>query len=419
MKVDAVGSALELFFFFYVTYVLLDVKREDIPKYLLGYALSLIVVIVSNAYLSSIASFVYVMVMVFLLMWLLHEPFFKVLVTFVVATVLLMLIEMLLILILGPFIGTISYFVPVMLVITNGVMFIVVRRYKKALKANIDKYELRFMNYLMINIFFYVFTLKVVWDYNSEAFTDNMAQFLILVLLSIFVNYFAYKEVARISERNKRLEFQDEMHQTLEEVISEVKTRQHEYKNHLSTVQGILNTHEPDEACERIRSFLGDLLEIDSVDTHVLGVDRNIVRAVLFSKNNEADVAQIKMTYDVRCALSGIQMLDYEISIMLNNLLSNALDAAKQETDAERYVHLEVGFDKKHELYYFETRNSGRYVDAAQIPNFTTKFFSTKKKDAKERGIGLWTVRSLACKHSGSVEMGFEGDAFIVRVTFK
>ncbi len=413
---EIIGTLLELSVFFYIFYKLLDIKKTELIKYIGLYLSMTALVIVSNHYFLGYGAFLYVFTLIFVFKWFSKESLFKVLFIFVSSMISLLLLEIIMIPVIG--FATENEFVitVIALLIANIIAVIVMHFFEEALKGHVQKYENRYINFIAINIFLYAFIYKILWDYDEAIVRDNMVYFGIAMLLLLIVNYFVHREVASISERNKALEVQEQMRETLEQMILEIRSKQHEYKNNLTTVIGILETSPPEEASHKINDFLKEVYTHDAFDSELLQMDRDIVRAVLFMKGSEARDRGIEFDYDCLVSLKELSVLDYEVSLVLNNLINNAFDAVQD--DEYPKVALEIGYDNQFQCFYFKTKNAGKSVDPAFLHKLADKNFTTKSDKKKTRGFGLWTVKNIAKKYNGHLELYFEGEDIVIRVLF-
>ncbi|MBF4695871.1 sensor histidine kinase [Fusibacter ferrireducens] len=416
MANEIIGTLLELSIFFYIFYKLLDLDKKDLRQYLLIYIGMTTLVIVSNHYFLGYGAFIYIFAFIFVLKWFTQESLFKVLFVFVSSMIALLCVEIVLIPLLGMITTAEVVVTIISLAIANILMVVLIQLFEAPLKSYIQKYENRYINYIAINIFLYAFIYKILWDHDESLVRENMLYFGIAMFLLLVVNYFVYREVATISERNKALEVQEQMRETLEQMILEIRSKQHEYKNNLTTIIGILETNPADEACLKIENFLNDVYVYDGFESDLLQIDRDIVKAVLFMKRSEAREKGIHFTYDCQVSLTALSVLDYEISLVLNNLINNAFEAV--QFDDEPWVRLEIGFDAKEKAFYFQTKNAGHSVEPAHLLKLSDKNFTTKSAEKKTRGFGLWTIKNIAKKHNGHLELYFENDDIVIKVLF-
>ncbi len=412
---EVFGTLLELSVFFYVFYKLLDLEREKRFSFVLIYLGMTALVVVTNKYLLGYGAFIYLFALLFIVRWFADQSLFKVLFVFVSTMIGLLLSEIVLIPVVGLFYDEEIVVTLISLAIANGIAVVLVHFFEEWFKQQVQKYQAKYINFIAIHIFLYAFIYKVIWDYDESIVRENMIYFGVAMVLLLSVNYLVHREVANVSERNKALEVEEQMRETLDQMISEIRSKQHEYKNNLTTIIGILETNPPDVAGEKITEFLEDVYIHDAFDSKLLNIDRDIVKAVLFMKKSEAQGRGIEFRYNCINQLKDMKLLDYELSLVMNNLINNAFEAV--ERDDEPIVELEIGYEPEG-LYFVQTKNAGHHINPAHLTKLTEKNFSTKSPDRKNRGFGLWTVKNIAKKNNGKVDIHFDRDDIVIKVLF-
>lgn len=409
------GTLVENGILVYVMARLLDIKKDKVSP-LLGFAfLWTVLSIVLQRQMPEYSPFVIFPLFLVGMRQISKESFFKVFFTFLIFTLLMLVIQLPLV----PVYHLLGESLMGLLVVLSIVAIafqLILYKWEGMLKYHIQKYENRYINYLALNMVLFIFLFKIVYDFDQSILVENFGYFFLLMGLVLFINYYIYREVALISERNKLLEVQDEIRAPLEHLISEVKSNQHEYKNHLNTILGILETSSADAASERIKGYLTDINDVELVTESLIHVGRDIVKAVLFVKHNEAVAQSIPLYIKIQSDFSLVSMLDYELSIVMNNLINNALEAV--ENEAVKDVLVELGYDEEKKKHYILTGNHATALDLSLIGKFAQKEFTTKEVGGEKRGFGLWNVNNILKKYQGGLEVQVQKNKLLVKAYF-
>lgn len=409
-----IGTSFEHFTFLYVMYRLLRFNPQNRWKYVvLGFAWNALSIF-SIYYIPAYAMFVNFPLILGIITLLSEETFFKVFFTFLGFALLIMLIQLPMIvvyhLIQNSILGILLVSIMVLIV-----FLMILSRWEADIKYHIEKYENKYINYLTFNVVLFVFLFKIIYDFDNAILLENFPYFLVLMVLMLSLNFFIYREVARISERSKLLEVQDSLREPLDLLIEGVKASQHEYRNHLNTILGILETSDSNAAVERIKNYLKDLKREEVFEESLIHIDRDVVRATLFMKNTEAAVKNIDFQIKTESGLNQIKLLDYELSIVLNNLINNAFEAVYNHNEPD--VIFEMGFDEIEKRFYCLTKNDAEHLRANDLFKLSDKHYSTKL-DEKNHGFGLWNVKNIVKKNGGHLTFCFEGKKLVVKVLF-
>ncbi len=199
----------------------------------------------------------------------------------------------------------------------------------------------------------------------------------------------------------KILELQAELtEQHLNEVRSiykEMRGYKHDFHNHLQTLRGQV------EAGEYSRA----LAYIDELDAKLEGIDTMLktgnvsVDAILSGKLSKAKQAGIAVTAKANIP-DTLTLTDVEISIVLGNLLDNAIEACEAAA-GEKFIRLFLV--QKGSMLYFSMLNSA----AKKQKKYGTLFLSKKEG---LHGFGLIRAESIIAKHGGWLKCNSEEGAF-------
>ena len=105
-------------------------------------------------------------------------------------------------------------------------------------------------------------------------------------------------------------------------------------------------------------------------------------------------------------------MLGYNIGVIINNLLQNALEACEKMAEGKRYIYLSGRQKKK--FYMINVKNS--FEGEVTFDTKTNLPLSTKGKDTSLHGIGLSNVKREVDKYMGDVDIRARKNEFSVAV---
>ena len=177
----------------------------------------------------------------------------------------------------------------------------------------------------------------------------------------------------------------------------EMRAFKHDYHNHLQTLRG----HIASGDMARALGYIDELdARLKSVDT-LIKTGNVSADAILSSKIAQAKAAGIAVT--VKANISDRMALsDVELSIVLGNLLDNAIEACTLAR-GERFIRLFIAL--KGSMLYFSMLNS-----AAEKQIKRGSLFRTRK--AGLHGFGLKRAQSIIEEHGGWIKYNSEDGAF-------
>lgn len=199
----------------------------------------------------------------------------------------------------------------------------------------------------------------------------------------------------------KLVEMQEEQAKRhLEEVRSihsEMRGYKHDFHHHLQAIRGQLEAGEIDRAIAYIDRLDETLKSMDTL----LKTGNVTVDAILSTKIANAKAEGISVTVDANIP-DNLTLTDLEISIIIGNLLDNAIEACRN-ADGEKFIRLSLHMKGK--MLYFYMLNS-----AGAKKQKLGSLFKTSKGGA--HGFGLHRAETVLNEHGGWVKYNSEDGAF-------
>lgn len=204
-------------------------------------------------------------------------------------------------------------------------------------------------------------------------------------------------------ERYKVKAFEKEMElqaykvyeESFKNLITEVRVRQHDFKNHINAIYiQHMMCHTYEELVERQKKYCEDIV-YENRFADLLRLGDTMVIGFLYGKLTEADGKGIDVQYRFECGDLKVGIPMYKIITILGNLLNNAIEAL-EENDRKR---LFVGMKEDEKELHMEVRNTNEAIAWSDVTSLFKKGYSTK---GSGRGLGLYSIRKM------SREYGFD-----------
>ena len=200
----------------------------------------------------------------------------------------------------------------------------------------------------------------------------------------------------------KIVELQTEQSKThLDEVRSihkEMRGYKHDFHNHLQTLKGYIEAGENERALKYIEE-----LDYGVMNTDTLLKTGNVsVDVILSAKIAKAKSKGINVTVKANLP-DNLNITDVELSIVIGNLLDNAIEACVQTTEAEPFIRVYL-IMKSNMLYFSMLNSSGDKLKK------DGSLFNSKKGGF--HGFGLRRAESIIEKHGGWIKYNSEDGAF-------
>lgn len=267
------------------------------------------------------------------------------------------------------------------------------------------------MTIIITNIAGMVLLFMYVWRVNESFVKDHIFYLLLAIIVWEGLNiYFLYQSI-QIKEQQKLLDIHKKYTPFLEDMVDEVRQRQHEFKNHLSVLYGLTQIENPKEAKLEMKQYIETIIERAKTPDQLLQIKNNILSAIIYSKKSLAEEKNISFDVEFQGEIPEYPLEKYELVELLGNLLNNAIEATEDRGNAAKVV-LILGIEKDTKI--IEVRNIGEDLPQETIDSIFQKGFTTKK--GKHRGYGLYNVKKIVDYYKGTIELSFDEGYTIFKI---
>ena len=235
-----------------------------------------------------------------------------------------------------------------------------------------------------------------------------------LFYAGILATIISYREMAGLQEEKKRYFVEQQQVHAIQERMEEVeqfyegiRRMKHEMKNHLTNIRGLFESGNFGEMEQYIKKMDG------SMDVFELAVKTGnpVTDVIVNDRQKAAEKQGVRFQSDFIYPKSE-RYNAYDIGIIINNLLQNALEACGRMASADRYVSISSRQKKK--FFLIEVRNS--YEGEIVMDAGTDLPISTKGASGSLHGIGLSNVKREAEKYMGDLDIKIKKNEFSVTV---
>ncbi|MEG0377393.1 MAG: GHKL domain-containing protein [Eubacterium sp.] len=256
-------------------------------------------------------------------------------------------------------------------------------------------------------LLFIVLGSGLIFSNYEEMNNPLLLFFYCALMITVFVIYFAcfklffHTHQKLIAEQNlvqiaHQLEMNEAQYSHIIDNIENSRKMRHDLRHHFLVLKALLSTDKNAEALEYLNQFtqsLDDSALIKWCDNTIV----NMIISYYKTLSEEKDI-----TFNTRITLpQEIAIQDSDISVLLGNLLENAITAAACAPEQNPSINLNIIRSGK--MLAITADNS--FDGHTNIEN--GRFCSTK---AHHTGIGLQSIEIIAKKYSGGVEFDTSTD---------
>lgn len=185
--------------------------------------------------------------------------------------------------------------------------------------------------------------------------------------------------------------------QEVRSIHSEMRGFKHDFRHHLLTLKGQIEAGQYGRAIEYIDRLDGDLASLDTL----LKTGNVSADAILSAKISQAKAENISVSVKATVP-DGLKINDVDLSIVLGNLLDNAIEAAKN-SHGDKFIRLYIA-PKGSMLYFSMLNSSGKKLIKKD------GLFASSKDGF--HGFGLKRAKAIIEDHGGWIKYNSEDEAF-------
>jgi len=209
------------------------------------------------------------------------------------------------------------------------------------------------------------------------------------------------KENTRMTEQ--LLSLQREQYERITENAEAVKVQRHDLRHQLAVVKGYNDSGD----AESLSAYLDELIAgIPASDEKAL-CENFAVNALTHYYLSFAANSGVKTSIRLSVPKKTGRVRDRDLSIIVGNLLENAIEACKRQTHGERFIKLNSRIHKDTLTFTMDNSFDGNYEEQDGV------FFS-RKRDGE--GTGLSSVRAIARKYGGDARFEARENVFMSSV---
>lgn len=236
----------------------------------------------------------------------------------------------------------------------------------------------------------------------------------VLFYAGIIITVMSYQQMVMLQKEKEEYFVEEQQLHSLQERTHEVEQfytgiRQfrHEIRNHLTNIKGLAESGK----YEDMEQYIAKMDDSLSVFELIVKTGNSITDVIVNDKKKAADKLGIKFQTEFIYPQSS-KYNAYDVGIILNNLLTNALEACEKMNGKERYIILSGR--QKRKFFLIEVKNS--FVGEIEFDKNTDLPVSTKQNDNSLHGIGLSNVKREVEKYMGDVKIKIKKNEFGVTV---
>ncbi|EJU21081.1 GHKL domain protein [Peptoanaerobacter stomatis] len=278
------------------------------------------------------------------------------------------------------------------LIIMQAFSYIVALILAKVKKEKNNKID-DFTKYYLLTVPLLSLILLILF-YSFEKIQPVQTSILTILLLLInVITYKVYINTVKIITFKKNKEVVEEQNnfyknqlRLMKESEETIKSYRHDMKNHMTVINSLIDKDE----IEALKKYLNEISNISFDNEKYISSGNEIIDSIVNYKLNLAENEKIRFITDISIS-TGLHISSYDMTIILGNILDNAIEASKKVDEVERKIILKIKEENSKFIIYIQNKFNG---------NLKNNYESTKDNE-KEHGYGIKNIKKVVEKNNG------------------
>ena len=242
---------------------------------------------------------------------------------------------------------------------------------------------------LLVIALLFVAYLLIIMKVTDYLATEQYIVIMISLCLLASVTYMWQKNQYKVKEQQIELQMHHMYEESFENLVSDIRSRQHDFENHINAVYSQHYTSTTlEELVEKQRKYC-EVLREDNKYNKLLSAGNSIITGFLYGKFLQAEGKGISVKYKVKLGELKCSVPIYKLVEIIGNLFDNAMEALEQN-GCEKVIFLDL-VETPEELN-FAIRNENPYIPQEKLLQLFQRGESSK---GNQRGIGLSNVKKI------------------------
>lgn len=245
--------------------------------------------------------------------------------------------------------------------------------------------------------------LYALAEYNlKQTYLSLLVIGMVLLLLSNLTIFWIYELTLKTNRRNMELEIEQQKEKSTAEYYDLLNKQNenskiliHDIKRHLNAIKGIAKNN--DSVSDYVDKIIGDF----NINKTVEYCNNPMVNVIVNRYKALCDSLEIKMNIDIRNAQIDF-MSEPDITALLDNILENAVEAAKCADN--KFIDFSIFMRKTKYISIIVTNSINKKL------NIADNHITSSKKSNGIHGTGLKSIKRVIKKYDGEINMKINKD---------
>lgn len=284
--------------------------------------------------------------------------------------------------------------------IVNALLFLIVLLGLK--KCRLEKLSdiLQKNDKIVVTVLIMIVIMATLSIFNYKRTPKIEMLYYIVLGISVILIVITAIDIGRNKIKVKEAEAELRLHKLYEasfqELIEEIRGRQHEFDNHINAIYSQHRLYKTyDELVAAQRKYCDVIVEENHFNK-VLSKGNPVILGFLWSEFSKMKKAGISVDYEINIGNLECSMPIHKMVELLGNLLNNAMEAVMKTENRKVCVMMREDMNG----IQIEVFNESKVIDEKKLKEFFKRGYSDK---GEKRGYGLYNVRKICEEYHAAI----------------
>ncbi|MBN1046542.1 GHKL domain-containing protein [Clostridium botulinum] len=268
--------------------------------------------------------------------------------------------------------------------------------------------------YFILTCSMYAIVFKTVWNYEKGVILNNLSITSVILSILVISKILTYVYTIKELKEKEKLKILNEYNTVFDEIVQEIKQRQHDFINYKNTIRGIVEVSDEKEVKQAITNYINDEDKCDKTINELIYINNIVIKSIIYRNICRAKKYNINLQYEIENDVLDHILNYHEISNLLGNLLNNAFEEVMKNECTKKNIKIKILTQNK--TSHLIIKNQLVNSNDINLNKMFKKGYSTKS--VSSRGYGLHNVKQIVNFHKGYIKIKVESTEIIFDIYF-
>lgn len=252
---------------------------------------------------------------------------------------------------------------------------------------------------VLTNLFLLFVGLILYYRFHPTSPLKTCLLFITILLLSVGINAEILSTNLKLHKNQRELENYQQYLPIIEELIEQVRVRQHKFDNEIQAICALPLIHDNYDQLVNAINEHSKLCFQENLPISFLKINQKLLAAYFYQKTIAVKEKGITLNLEIKNYNLQTIVPEYELLELFGILLDNAIEATPE------HEFIDITLDSQNGTILFSIANPSPPLDASFQKKIFEKGFTTKSLHPEQHGFGLYILQQKVTSYNGKITL--------------